>query len=172
MEAHEELEESIHHARQPFDKGVAGATAIIAALLALVSVAGQHFNTEQLLMQGRASDEWAYYQAKDIRRFTAEATRDIMLNLKPPSPSETAYDQSAKKYRGDAERIEERARDFERERDRAGNKANRFHFGEVFLEIAIVLSSLSILTKTKLLFFAGVFMSAIGLVIAVSAAIL
>lgn len=166
MEAHEQAEEQIHHARDPFDKIVAGTTAIIAALLAIVSVAGQHFNTEELLLQGKASDTWAYYQAKDIRRFTAEATRDMVSELKPAAASTQTYAQAARKYRSDAEKIQEQARDYERERDLSGSKANRFHFGEIFLEVGIVFSSLSILTKTRFLFFAGAISAAAGIVIA------
>jgi hypothetical protein len=42
---------------------VAGNMAIVAALLAIVSVLGQHYNTEELLKQQESSDQWAYYQA-------------------------------------------------------------------------------------------------------------
>ena len=51
MAEHEEIDEHIEHARNPFDKMVAGSMAIIAACLAVVSVLGQHFNTEKLLTQ-------------------------------------------------------------------------------------------------------------------------
>jgi hypothetical protein len=169
MSANEEVEEHLHHAHEPFDKIVAGSMAIIAALLAVVSVLGQHFNTEELLMQGKASDEWAYYQAKDIRRFTAEAARDTIATFKDGAAAAKSYDSSAKKYRGDAEGIQEHARELEKERDRAGDKANRFHFGEIFLELAIVFSSLAILMKTRLLFFAGIGSAGVGIVLSVYA---
>jgi glucan-binding YG repeat protein len=169
MSAEEEVEEHLHHAHNPFDKTVAGTMAIIAALLAVVSVAGQHYITEELLRQAQASDQWAYYQAKDIRRFTAEATRDTLGELKQSAPSAKTYDQDAKKYRKDSESIQEKARDLEHERDRAGKKANSFHFGEIFLEVAIVLSSLAILMKVKPLFFAGVGAALVGVVIALTA---
>jgi hypothetical protein len=74
----DELEEHVHRAQEPFDKMVAATMAIIAAVLAIVSVLGQHFIAEQLLMQGKANDQWSYYEAKYIRRFTAEDNRDIL----------------------------------------------------------------------------------------------
>ena len=163
MAEHEEVEEHIHHAEKPFDKTVAGSMAIMAALLAVVSVLGQHFNTEELLKQAQASDQWAYYQAKDIRRFTAEATRDSLSELKPGTNAAKQYDAVAKKYRSDAEAIQDKARDFEKERDRSGDKANRFHRGEIFLEVAIVLCSLAILTKIRPLYIAGVVGALIGI---------
>ncbi len=169
MSAQEEVEEHVHHAHEPFDKMVAASMAIIAAVLAVVSVLGQHFVTEQLLMQAKASDEWAYYQAKDIRRFTAEATRDILAELKQGAPSGTKYGEQAARYKDDSAQIQEQARDYEHESERSGRKGSRFHFGEIFLEVAIVLSSLAILTKGKALFIAGTASALAGVIIAVTA---
>ncbi len=169
MSDHEEVEEHIHHAHDPFEKTVAGTMAIIAALLAAVSVLGQHFNTEKLLAQGKASDQWSYSQAKDIRHYVAEATRDSLKDLRPGSAMVATYDQDAKKYKNQAADIQEKARDFEKERDLDGDKADRFHFGEVFLEVAIVLSSLSILTKRPPFFWAGIAAALAGVVIGVTA---
>lgn len=169
MPAEDEVEEHVHHARDPFDKIVAGTMAIIAALLAVVSVLGQHFNTEKLLAQGKASDQWAYAQAKDIRHYIAETTRDSLKDLRPGSAMIGTYDQDAKKYKKQASDIQEKARDLEKERDSYGEKADRFHVGEVFLEIAIVLSSLSILTKRPIFFWAGVASAVAGVIIGITA---
>lgn len=172
MSAEEEVSEHVHEAREPFDKVVAASMAVIAALLAVVSVLGQHFVTEELLMQAKASDEWSYYQAKDIRRFTAEATRDMLGELKQGSAAGVHYDQQAAKYKSDTGEIQDKARDYEHESERAGRKASRFHFGEIFLEIAIVFASLAILTKAKLLYVMGVSSATVGLVIGVTAYLL
>ncbi len=169
MSANEELEEHVHHAQDPFDKTVAGSMAIIAALLAVVSVLGQHFNTEKLLLQGKTSDEWAYSQAKDIRHYIAEATRDTVADLKPGSALIKTYEQDAKKYKKQVQDIQDQARDFEKERDKNGEKADRFHVGEVFLEVAIVLSSLAILTKRRAFFGVGAISGLAGVVISVTA---
>jgi uncharacterized protein DUF4337 len=166
MSATEELEEHIHHAQNPFDKTVAGSMAIMAALLAVVSVSAQHFNTEQLLLQDKASDQWAYSEAKDIRHYVAVTTGDIMGNLRPGSPAVKVYQEDAKKYKNQTAEIQEKAKDYEKERDSNGEKAGRFHFSEVFLEVAIVFSSVSILMKVKALFAGGVAAALIGIGIA------
>jgi hypothetical protein len=165
MSAEEEVQEHVHHAEGPFDKAVAGTMAIIAALLAVVSVLGQHYNTEKLLAQGKASDTWAYSQAKDIRHYIAQSTHDSVKDLRPGSTLVATYDQDAKRYKKEASEIQEKARDYEKERDALGEKADRFHLGEVFLEIAIVLSSLAILTKRRPLFWGGCLSGIAGLVI-------
>lgn len=168
MAAEEEVEEHVHHAQEPFDKVVAGTMAIIAALLAGVSVLGAHFNTEKIVGRQLASDQWAYYQAKDIRRYMASVAQDLGKSMSNAGMA-NKYAQDANKYRTQSDEIQEKARDFEKESNKAGDKADRFHFGEVFLEVAIVLSSLAILSKRKLLYLAGVAATLIGVVIAVTA---
>lgn len=165
MAAHdevEELKEHAEHAREPFDKIVAGTMAIIAALLAIVSVAGQHYNTEQLLMQEQASDQWAYWQAKDIRRYVADATKDLMTQSRAPANAISRYEKDSNRYRNDQTNISKKAEKLEEERNVSAVKAHKFHYGEVFLEIAIVLLSLSILTKRKLLAFIGITSALVG----------
>jgi hypothetical protein len=169
MSAQEEVEEHVHHAHDPFDKTVAGSMAIIAALLAIVSVLGQHYNTEKLLAQQKASDQWAYSQAKDIRHYVAQTTRDSMKDLRPGSGLVATYEQDARKYKKEAAEIQDKARDFEKERDANGAKADRFHLGEVFLEVGIVLCSLSILTKRQPFFWAGVLGAVAGVALGISA---
>lgn len=169
MSAEEEVEEHVHHASNPFDKVVAATMAIMAALLAVTSVLGQHFNTEEILMQQQASDQWAFSQAKDIRRYSAQITGDMLAVMKAEPALAARYAQDSSRYKKQHDDIQEKARDLEKERDRSSSRANRFHIGEVFLESAIVLSSLSILTKMKPLFFGGIGAALAGIVIAVTA---
>jgi Domain of unknown function (DUF4337) len=167
MAAHEEVEElkeHIEHAHDPFDKIVAGMMAIIAALLAVVSVFGQHYNTEQLLRQEQASDQWAYFQAKDIRRYVAEATKDVLTQSHAANVAVSRYQQDSARYDRDKANISEKAKKLEEERDVSAEKAHKFHFGEIFLEVAIVLLSLSILTKRRPLAFIGVASALFGAV--------
>ena len=169
MAANEELEEHAQHAHDPIDKTVAAAMAIIAALLAVVSVLGQHFTTEQLLMQQQASDQWAFSQAKDIRHYSAQVAQDVLPLIKPDAPALGRYTQDSNRYKKEARQIQDKAREFEHERDKNGREAVRFHFGEVFLEVAIVLSSLAILTKRRALFFGGVAAALVGVLVSVTA---
>ena len=81
MEALDELQEHSHEASSSFDKRVAVTMAVIAATLAVVSVLGHIESTEELLGQQRASDQWAFYQAKSIRRYQSEVARDVLTAL-------------------------------------------------------------------------------------------
>jgi hypothetical protein len=162
MSAQEEVDEHVHHARDRFEKLVAGNMAIVAALLAIVSVLGQHYNTEELLKQQESSDQWAYYQAKGIRLYVAQSTQDLMAGNKTEGKALTRYQNDTARYAREQAGIQEKARELERERDASGRKARQFHLGEVFLEVAIVLLSLSILTKRRPLAFAGLGSAVVG----------
>jgi hypothetical protein len=166
MSEHEEVEEHVREAREPFDKVVAGTMAIIAALLAVVTVLGQHYNTEKLLSQQLASDQWAYYQAKDTRHYEAKVAQDELAQLKADPKTVAKYADDSRKYEKQLAEIIEKAKDFERERDKTGHEAGRFHLGEVFLEVAIVFSSLSILFKQRGFYFVGLGTAIIGVIIA------
>jgi hypothetical protein len=159
----EELEEHVHHAQDPFDKTVAATMAIIAAMLAIVSVLATHFNTHMLLNQQLASDQWAYYQAKDIRRYMAQQAQDSLSEMRAAPTAVQKYAQDANRYKAQAAEIQNKAKEFEKERDTARQKAQWFHFGEVFLEIAIVFSSLAILTKRKPVYVGGVALALVGI---------
>jgi len=172
MAEHEEVEEHVHHAKEPFDKLVAGTMAGVAALLAIVSVFGQHFNTEKLLRQQQSSDQWAFYQAKNIRQYVAGATVTLMKHNKAEPEAFEKYVKDGERYEKDMEGIKEKAESLEKQSESAGERAESFHFGEVFLEIGIVLSSLAILTKQKGFFYGGAAASVVGIVLAVKAALM
>ena len=169
MSVNEELQEHSHEAKEPFDKRVAATMAIIAASLAVVSVAGHILTTDELLSQQKASDQWSFYQATSIRRFSAEATYDLLATVKSEEAVAAKYHKAAEKYKEDAEEIQKEAQALEKESHLRGDQALRAHFGEVFLEIAIVFSSLAILTKRSMLYWTAVVSAFIGAVAAITA---
>src|SRR5579885_818359 len=168
MEATEELKEHAEHAREPFDKRVAATMAIIAAALALVSVFGHIATTEELLLQQKASDQWSFYQAKNMRRYESEIARDMFGAMAGADASKQAqqYAANADRYRTDSDEISKEATNLENESHLRGHQAIRLHIGEIFLEIAIVLASLAILTKRPLLYWAAVVSGVVGFVTA------
>lgn len=161
MSAAEELQEELEKAKEPFDKKVAATMAILAALLAIVSVGGHITTTEELLLQQRASDQWSYYQAKSIRRYESEVARDMFAGMNRGGQS-AQYQKNSEKYRSDSEDIQKEAQGLERESHLRGGQALGFHFGEVFLEFSIVLASLAILTKRASFWYASICSGAVG----------
>lgn len=167
----DELKENAEKAHDPFDRRVGASMAMIAAVLAVVAVYGHITTTEELLMQQRASDQWAFYQAKALRRYQSDTTSDVLGAL----PGETAaamarkYAGNVERYEKEGEEIQEKAREYERESRVSGQRALRLHMGEIFLEIAIVFASLAILTKRGLLWGTSLGSAGIGALIAATA---
>ena len=169
MSAMDELTEDVeHHATNGFDRRVAVTMAIIAAALAIVSVLGHLAVTEELLNQQRASDQWSFYQAKSMRRYTAEVARDLAGTLKSGQLVEK-YAADAGRYEKEGEEIQQKAKEFQIESDREGRRAVRLHLGEVFLEIAIVFASLAILTKHSALWGTAIVSAIVGVAVAATA---
>src|SRR6202142_2690994 len=63
-----ELPEVDHeHGDNPFVIPVSVTISILAVLVAAVTLLGHRAHTEELLLQAKASDQWSYFQAKNIR---------------------------------------------------------------------------------------------------------
>ena len=91
MSTGEELHEQAEHAAhgEPFNKRVAATMAMIAAALALVSVLGHMATTEELLMQQKSSDQWAFFLAKSIRHYESVVASDILEAMAKPAVAAT-----------------------------------------------------------------------------------
>ena len=169
MSVEEELQEHAEHAKEPFDRNVALTMAVIAAAMAIVSVAGQILTTEELLNQQKASDQWAFYQAKDIRRYESDIARDMMAALSAGPAAINKYAANMERYDKDRGDIQNEARKLEQESHVHGARALRTHIGEIFLEFGIVLASLAILTKRRQMWFISILSALVGAGIAATA---
>ena len=70
---HEEIHHHAEHGGPPWISWVALSTAILAVLAAITGLlSGKHAN-EAMMEQIRASDQWAYYQAKSIKASVLDA---------------------------------------------------------------------------------------------------
>jgi Domain of unknown function (DUF4337) len=63
----EELNESTEHAHHAGQKGIGLTTAIVAVLLAVANLLGHRAHTEEITLQTKVNDGWAFYQAKHNR---------------------------------------------------------------------------------------------------------
>jgi hypothetical protein len=167
-----ELQENAEHGREnPSLAPISVTMAILAVFVAVVSLMGHRAHTEELLFQNRASDQWAYYQAKNIRRHNYEMGVDLlsMVEFKDKAQADKVrekYQKEAERYTKEQAEIEEQAKDLEKESALAQRKANRFDLGEVFLEIALVISSLALLSGKRFFWFMGIVSGLAGLAVA------
>jgi Flp pilus assembly protein TadB len=167
-EMHEHAEEARH---DPSLRPVSLSMAVFAVLLAVVALLGHRTHIEQVLAQSKASDQWAYYQAKSIRRHNYEIFAELMSTTTTKDPAKAQqnsekFTHQAERYREEQKEIEKEARALEYEVLVAGRKANRFNLGEVFLEIALVVTSITLLTTNRSYWMMGIVFAALGVVVA------
>jgi hypothetical protein len=170
MSVEEEVQEHAHSARDPFDRRVAAGMAIIAAVLAVVSVLGHLCATEEIVLQQRAADQWAFGQAKDTRHYESQVAIDTLgaIGGDKAAAAIQRYAANRDRYERETEENRRHAREFESERDERHAQAVRLHLGAVFLEIAIILASMAILTKRVPVWWSSVGSACIGAIIAIT----
>ncbi|HEX2710730.1 MAG TPA: DUF4337 domain-containing protein [Candidatus Acidoferrales bacterium] len=166
-----ELEEHAQEARLDSSLAPVSVTmAILAVLVAAVSLLGHRAHTEELLQQTKATDHWAYYQAKSIRRHTYQLFLDLLSvtaqDNERAAQVKEKYQGEISRYKQEQEKIEEDAREFEKETDRARREADRFDLGEGFLEAGLVIASVTLLTKRRLYWVMGIALGLAGLGVA------
>ena len=158
----EELEEIKNKA---FTRRVAITTAVYAVMLAIAALGGNNAMKEMLLAQQQAADQWAFYQAKVIREHAYRIQQKRLemdlaergANMAPEVRQQhetllSEFAAEAKRYGTEKKDIEQDARKLEHERDISRSKDPYFDFAEVLLQIAIVMSSVSILATSRLLY--------------------
>src|SRR3982075_293823 len=146
---------------------------ILAVLVAGATLLGHRAHTEELLLQSRATDQWSYYQAKNIRFHEVQGIADLLGALAPADAKKTAtlrekYLKETERYELDKEDISEKAKEFEKERDLISRRADRFDGGEALLEVGLVICSITLLTKRRAFWFGGMLVAALGVGMALS----
>ena len=169
-----ELQENAEHAKHdPTLAPVTLTMAILAVLVATVSLLGHRSSTEEVILQNKVTDQWAYYQAKNIRRHNDELIASLAGVVTARDAEEAAKFQEkiraeAERYRDDQKELEAKARELEQEFGLAHRKTDRFDLGEVFLEIALVITSITLLSGRRIFWHLGLLFGAIGIVLAAS----
>jgi len=172
---HEVLEEHAHHHDddEPWTLPVAITISILAVLVAMATLMGHRSSIEVVLLQTQASDQWAFYQAKNIRLHEMQGVVD-MLGVLTPGEKEKAevlrekYKKEIERYEKDKDRISEKAKEFENDRAVVSRREDRFDAGEVILEIALIICSLTLLTKGKAFWYSGIAIGVAGFFVGIS----
>lgn len=123
-------------------------------------------------MQSRANDSWEAYQSRKLRAENLQVTVDL-LTLQPINDAAATkkkvddYNSKITKWTGELTEDQDKAKELEAEVQTAEAKASRFDLGEALLQIAVVLSSITLLTRKNGYFFFGLSLGLAGLVVAV-----
>lgn len=172
MEANEaqELQEHAEHAEHSSSlRAVAFTMSLLAVLVAVVTVVGHRTHTEAVLNQAKASDTWNEYQAKKNRAYDTQLVTDLLgvvtvADENGAKKIAKGYSDHQAKWADDLEKEKKVAEGFEEEVRLAEHQANYFDFSEALLEIGLVISSVTLLTKSRIYWYFGIGFSVIGVV--------
>jgi len=159
--------------KDPWLNLLALTTVIFAVCATLATFKGGGFSTRTVLNQAMASDEWAHYQAKGIKGnlYEVEALRlkrELELAPKASLPvlerSLADVEKKVAKYDGEKADISKKATAFEEAKADAQKHGAPFGLAVIFLQIAILLSSIAALLKKQPVYWAGLVVGVAGLV--------
>jgi hypothetical protein len=169
----QETAEEIRAADERFRRRGGLAIGVLAMLLAIASLGGDNATKETINANIQASDTWAFYQAKNIRQTSLRLAADqleVQLASQPGLSAEAraevsrrldGYQATVARYESEPEtgegkrELQARAQAFEARRERAQRQDPNFDYSQALFQIAIVLSSVSILTAARPLLWLG-----------------
>ena len=168
-----------HEDEERFNRKAALLIAVMAAVLAVGGLGGGNATDDMIISNIRASDTWAFYQAKNVRQ-TMYELEVAELEARPPSPALDAriadYKATIARYdsepdpaapndplRGEGkQQLMAQAQAFEAARDVAAAKDDNFDLAEVALQLALVLGSVAILASNRAILTVSGLLGALG----------
>jgi Domain of unknown function (DUF4337) len=165
-----ELHEHAQHARH--DPSVAPVTvtmAALAVLVAAVSLLGHRSHVDEGMLQTKIANQWAYYQAKATRRHSDEQLTDMAAFLASDNSKDAAafrekYRAEAERYRDEQKELEAKGHELEQEVATERRRGDRFDLGEVLVEVALVITSITLLSGRRVFWYAGLVLGSAGTV--------
>jgi hypothetical protein len=162
--------------KEPWLNYLALATVILAVCATLSTFKGGGYSTRSMMSQAQASDQWSFFQAKSIKSYMYQMQKEN-LELKLQDLNRGAakatvnnylakiddYKKKIDKYDQEKTEIQEKARQLEGVRDEAQKHSQAFGMAIIFLQIAILLSSIAALLKKKLVWYGGLATGVVGL---------
>lgn len=172
----EDIRELEEQAKEAAEHGLAPVTvtmAILAVLVASVSLLGHRAHTEEIILQNKATDQWAYFQAKEIRRrsyelFVDEMSVFALQNGEQAAKIKEKYDKEIDRYKDEGKEIQAEAKKAEADVLLQQRHADYFDLGEVLLEAGLVICSITLLTRKRIFWALGSLLGLIGVGIGVA----
>ncbi len=174
------------HAEASFRRAAAVILGVIAMLLAIASLLGEAAMKETINYNIKASDTFAFYQAKNARQTAISLAADQLEALAASHPewsgaARAQADKLISDYRATVARFEsdpktgegkkellQKARGYEAKRDHAQEQDSNYDFARGLFQIAIVLGSVSIVALSRPLLWLGCGLAGLALLLALN----
>jgi hypothetical protein len=164
--------------KEPWLNWLALTTVFLAAAATFSTSKGGGYSTRSVLRQNQASDQWNFYQAKSLKGNlyeieqarlareikTAEGAKGGAAQVEELKKALADVDARVTRYTKEKEDIQKEAKKLEAERDDAARHGAPFGLATIFLQLSIILSSVSALMKKQPLYWAGLALGIVGLI--------
>ena len=157
---------------EKWGKWVALTTMIFAVCAALSSLKGGGYSTKVQLAMTQENNKWAYYQAKSIKGHSFELERDLFALYQLSAAEKEKefitkkiqyYTEQVARYDKEKNDIKKEAEDLSKDEDNFKRHGGNFGMAVMFLQIAIMLSSVAALMKRRRLWVGGMILGVLGL---------
>jgi hypothetical protein len=146
-----ELKEHAEHGREHPDLAPVTLTmAVLAVLVATVSLLGHRMHTEEIILQNKVTDQWGYYQAKNIRRHTDELFADLTTVVASKDAEGVAklhekYRAEADRYKDEQNELDTKARELEKEGASITLRSGR----RIFWHLGLIMATAGVLVAAS-----------------------
>jgi hypothetical protein len=151
-------------------KRVSFTMSVLAVLLAMTAVMGHRTHTEAVLQQAKASDQWNLYQARKMRAFNARIVADVLTAMHSGNEDAAKLAEKQNTYAetetDKATEEQNKAKEIEEKVELAEYKAARFDLGEALLQIGVIITSITLLTRRQVYWHLGTLFGIGGMVAA------
>jgi hypothetical protein len=180
----QELQEHAEHAEHERTlRPVAFTMSVLAVLVAVTTVLGHRTHTEAVLNQNKATDTWGEYQAKNTRSYNTSLADEMMsvLAIADKDAARKIADKHADHIakwngkgdkEGDLSELKKEAESLQNEVKEDEARAVRFDLAEALLEIGLVITSVTLLTRARIYWYLGIVFSLAGVASALSVLLL
>jgi hypothetical protein len=157
--------------RDPFEKRVALTIAILAICTSFVSNRGDNSKTASILKTAEASNQWGYFQAKSTKAQLTAMHGDLLVRLSSEERGEDVRPQ-ARHLGQEAQRYDLEKLDIKKAAE--SMTAQAAHFSAIndrcdqaalYLQIAVVICSVSILAQSHKFWYLGMVLGTIGMIV-------
>ncbi len=171
LEIHHEGSES-----EPLGKTVGVLAAVLAVMLAIVTIASHRTHTAAIMHKSTANDDWSYYQANSIKLHNVELGEGLLsvLDAKGAAADQlrAKYADQKKKYSEQKDAQQSKAQKSDETAEADEHRGLRFDIGEGLLEIGLVLTSMYFISRKKMFPVMGVTSGVVGIGIAITGLLL
>lgn len=177
LEQVEKTEHAVSHHEAEEKSKFNSQAALIASFLAVLASVGSllsgHAANEAILKQAESSNQWSFYQAKSTKSHIFESNQEILDGialLAAPKDKDELLKNAAhakdliKKYEKEKVEIQTEADKLAKESTTSFAKHENFSLAVACFQIGIVLSSMSILSRIRLLQGLSVLVGVVGVV--------